>query len=218
MRSEKSAFFQSICYNMYRVRPPYLLKKLYTKGGVWRKEKEEKKIYLTFDDGPVPEVTPWVLDILKANAIEATFFCVGENVEKHKDLYQRILREHHTVGNHTHNHISGWKTPLSIYLKNVDKCAKSVRSTLFRPPYGRIRKKQQRALEQRYTIVMWDVLTGDYDQKTSPQKCLRNALKYTRNGSIIVFHDSLKAKRNIQYALPRFIEEAKNKGYTFEKL
>lgn len=203
---------------MYRVRPPYLLKKIYSQGGVWRKDKEEKKIYLTFDDGPVPEVTPWVLDILKANAIEATFFCVGENVEKHKELYQRILREQHTVGNHTYNHISGWKTPLFTYLKNVDKCAKKVRSTLFRPPYGRIRKKQQRALEQRYTIVMWDVLTGDYDQNTSPQKCLRNALKYTRNGSIIVFHDSLKAKRNIQYALPRFIEQVKAKGYTFEKL
>ena len=202
---------------MYKVRPPYLLKKLYSQG-VWRKSKEEKKIYLTFDDGPVPEVTPWVLDVLKANAIKATFFCVGENVEKYKELYQRIIREQHNVGNHTYNHISGWKTPLFDYLRNVEKCAKNVRSTLFRPPYGRIRKKQQRALEQHYSIVMWDVLTGDYDQKTTPQKCLRNALKYTRNGSIIVFHDSLKAKRNIQYALPRFIEEAKAGGYSFEKL
>lgn len=202
---------------MYRVRPPYLLKKLYSQG-VWRKSKEEKKIYLTFDDGPVPEVTPWVLDILKSNAIEATFFCVGENVEKHKDVYQRILREKHAVGNHSYNHINGWKTPLFDYLKNVEKCAKQVRSTLFRPPYGRIRKKQQRALEQRYTIVMWDVLTGDYDPNTSPQQCLRNAVKNTRNGSIIVFHDSVKAKQNLEYALPRFIEEAKASGYVFAKL
>jgi peptidoglycan/xylan/chitin deacetylase (PgdA/CDA1 family) len=202
---------------MYRIRPPYLLKKLYSQG-TWRKSKNEKKIYLTFDDGPVPEVTPWVLDILKANSIKATFFCVGENVEKHKELYQRILQEQHAVGNHTYSHINGWKTPLQDYLENIEKCAKNVRSTLFRPPYGRIRKKQQRALADRYTIVMWDVLTGDYDRKTSPKKCLRNAVKYTRNGSIIVFHDSIKAKSNIQYALPRFIEAAKANGYSFEKL
>lgn len=202
---------------IYQVRPPYLLKKLYSKG-IWRKNKEEKKIYLTFDDGPVPEVTPWVLDVLKANAVPATFFCVGENVERHKELYQRILREEHAVGNHTFNHVNGWRTPLFDYLKNVERCAKNVRSALFRPPYGRIRKRQQSALEQRYTIVMWDVLTGDYDQKTTPQKCLRNALKYTRNGSIVVFHDSLKAKQNMQYALPRFIEKVKAQGYTFEKL
>jgi peptidoglycan/xylan/chitin deacetylase (PgdA/CDA1 family) len=199
------------------VRPPYLLRKVYSQG-IWRKDKREKKIYLTFDDGPVPDVTPWVLDVLKAHSIEATFFCVGENVQKHPDLYSRIIDEQHAVGNHTYNHLSGWKTTLPTYLKNVEQCEKYVQSKLFRPPYGRIRKKQERALEQRYTIVMWDVLSGDYDQKISPQKCLENAINYTRNGSIIVFHDSLKAQNNLQYALPRFIEEAKAKGYVFAKL
>ena len=202
---------------MYRVLPPYLLKKLYPRG-VWRKDKHEKTIYLTFDDGPVPDVTPWVLDVLKANSIAATFFCVGENVKQHKELYQRIIKENHAVGNHTHNHVNGWKTPLNEYLKNVDKCADQVNSNLFRPPYGRIRKKQQQALEEVYSIIMWDVLSGDYDQRTTPEKCLQNVRRNVRNGSIIVFHDSAKAKKNIQYALPRFIEEAKAEGFKFAKL
>lgn len=202
---------------MYRVRPPYLLKKLYPQS-VWRKSKTEKKIYLSFDDGPVPDVTPWVLDVLKTNSIQATFFCVGENVKKNNLIYQRIVKENHAVGNHTYNHISGWKTPLAAYLQNVEHCAKQVQSNLFRPPYGRIRKKQQKVLEENYSIVMWDVLSGDYDQRTTPEQCLRNVIKNVRNGSIIVFHDSVKAKKNIQYALPRFIEEAKAMGYAFGKL
>ena len=202
---------------MYRVRPPYLLKKLYPRG-VWRKDRKEKKIYLTFDDGPVPEVTPWVLDILKSYAIKGTFFCVGENVKQNKELYQRILRENHAVGNHTYNHVDGWKTSLTDYLKNVEKCEQQLQSRLFRPPYGRIRKKQQKALESHYSIIMWDVLSGDYDHQTSPEKCLQNVMRNVRNGSIIVFHDSVKAKKNINYALPRFIEQAKVKGYLFEKL
>jgi peptidoglycan/xylan/chitin deacetylase (PgdA/CDA1 family) len=223
MRSEKDAFLLSDHFihlrsnPMYVVRPPYLLKKLYTRG-IWRKDTTEKKLYLTFDDGPVPEVTPWVLDVLKTAAIEATFFCVGENAEKHPEIYQRILRENHAVGNHTHQHISGWNTPLAEYIANVEKCAAYVNTTLFRPPYGRIRKDQQRRLETQYTIVMWDVLSGDYDNHTSPEQCLQNVLKNVRNGSIIVFHDSLKAQQNMQYALPRFIADAKAKGFEFAKL
>lgn len=202
---------------MYRVRPPYLLKKLYARG-MWRKDAAEKKLYLTFDDGPVPVVTPWVLDVLKAADIQATFFCVGENVAKHPQLYQRILSENHAVGNHTHQHISGWKTPLADYLANVETCATYVSSNLFRPPYGRIRKDQQRSLETHYSIVMWDVLSGDYDKDTSPEQCLQNVIKNVRNGSIIVFHDSLKAQHNMQYALPRFIADATAKGFEFGKL
>jgi peptidoglycan/xylan/chitin deacetylase (PgdA/CDA1 family) len=202
---------------MYRVRPPYLLKKLYARG-VWRKDTAEKKLYLTFDDGPVPIVTPWVLDVLKEASVKATFFCVGENVQKHPDIYQRILSEQHAVGNHTYNHISGWQTSLPDYLHNVEKCAEHVSTTLFRPPYGRIRKEQQRQLETQYSIVMWDVLSGDYDQRTTPEQCLQNVNTHIRNGSIIVFHDSLKAQRNMQYALPRFINDAKVKGFEFGKL
>jgi peptidoglycan/xylan/chitin deacetylase (PgdA/CDA1 family) len=202
---------------MYRVRPPYLLKKLYARG-IWRKNAAEKKIYLTFDDGPVPIVTPWVLDVLKAAAVEATFFCVGENVQKHPEIYQRILDEKHAVGNHTHSHINGWKTALPEYMANVEKCAEYIRTDLFRPPYGRIRKDQQRRLEMQYSIVMWDLLSGDYDQQTTPEQCLQNVLTRVRNGSIIVFHDSLKAQQNMQYALPRFIEDAKANGFEFAKL
>ncbi len=220
MRPKQGAFLLSELFpvsTMYRVRPPYLLKKLY-KRGIWRKDVTQKKIYLTFDDGPVPVVTPWVLDVLKAADIEATFFCVGENVAKHPEIYQRIIHEKHAVGNHTYNHISGWKTPLMDYVGNVEKCAGVVNTTLFRPPYGRIRKDQQRQLEQEYSIIMWDLLSGDYDQRISPQDCLQNVITHVRNGSIIVFHDSLKAQQNMQYALPRFIDDAKIKGFEFCKL
>jgi|SRR3954470_3129173 len=202
---------------MYSVRPPYVLRKLYT-GGVWRMSKEEKKIYLTFDDGPIPEITPWVLDVLKANAVPATFFCVGENVKNHTAIYQRILKENHAVGNHTHSHVNGWKTTLPAYMENVQECATYVDTKLFRPPYGRIRKKQQRAVAERFTIIMWDVLSKDYDEKTSPEECFKNVSSHVRNGSIIVFHDSMKAKKNMQYALPRFIDFAKKNGFEFCKL
>jgi peptidoglycan/xylan/chitin deacetylase (PgdA/CDA1 family) len=202
---------------MYLVRPPYLLKKLYARG-VWRKDVTEKKIYLTFDDGPVPLVTPWVLDVLKEAGIVATFFCVGENVQKHPDIYQRIIHDNHAVGNHTYHHISGWNTTLREYMADVEKCAAYVTSNLFRPPYGRIRKVQQRQLEIQYSIVMWDVLSGDYDRCTTPERCLKNVTAKVRNGSIILFHDSVKAQKNMQYALPRFIADAKAKGYEFGKL
>lgn len=180
--------------------------------------KLEKKIYLTFDDGPIPEVTPWVLDLLKTRAVEATFFCVGENVKKYTAIYHRVLNENHAVGNHTYNHLNGWKTALPKYLDNVHECSKYVISTLFRPPYGRIRKKQQTEIAGHYSIVMWDVLSKDYDARTSPEQCLKNVCSHVRNGSIIVFHDSQKAKVNMQYALPRFIDFAKEKGFEFCKL
>ena len=204
------------CY-MYSVRPPSILRKLYT-NGVWRLNKLEKKIYLTFDDGPIAEVTPWVLDLLKAKAVPATFFCVGENVKNHASIYHRILNENHAVGNHTYNHLNGWEAPLPAYIKNVEECSSLVDTTLFRPPYGRISKKQQAAISKQYTIIMWDVLSKDYDVKTSPEECLENVCSHVRNGSIVVFHDSQKAKKNMQYALPRFIDFAKEKGFEFCKL
>lgn len=175
----------------------------------------QKKIYLTFDDGPVPGITDWVLDILKQQNICATFFCVGENVIKHPELFQRIINEKHSIGNHTFNHLNGWDSHTFRYLKNIQKCAEVVKSNLFRPPYGRVKKSQYAVLNSQYSIVMWDVLSGDYDQKNSPEKCLNNVMSAVRNGSIVVFHDSYKAQKNIEYALPRFIEYAKSNGFEF---
>lgn len=181
-------------------------------------DKTQKKIYLTFDDGPVSTITPWVLDILKQHNIKATFFCVGDNVQKHAEIYQRILTEKHAVGNHTFNHLKGWNTHSQNYIQNIEKCASYVSTNLFRPPYGKVKKSQFRILHSKFKIIMWDVLSGDYDKKTSPEKCLKNVIDTVRNGSIIVFHDSIKAQKNIEYALPRFIEYAKENGFEFEIL
>ncbi len=212
---------------MYLVRPPYLLKKLYSKA-IWRMDSTQNKIYLTFDDGPISQITPWVLDVLKQNNIKATFFCVGENIIKHPEVYQRILTENHAVGNHTYNHLNGWNTHINNYMDNIVMCDKIMevgerkQRVLFRPPYGKIKKSQIAQLLKNktcsYSIIMWDVLSGDYDRKTSPEKCLSNAINNVRNGSIIVFHDSIKSQKNLEYALPRFIEQAKAKGFEFEKL
>jgi peptidoglycan/xylan/chitin deacetylase (PgdA/CDA1 family) len=179
---------------------------------------DERKIYLTFDDGPVPDVTPGLLDVLKEENIRATFFCVGENVEKHPELYSRVLAEGHAVGNHTYNHLNGWKTHGNQYIRNVLKCAACVDSKLFRPPYGRAKKSQMAMLSGQYRIIMWDVLSYDYDKSTSPEQCLRNVSDHVRNGSVIVFHDSLKAQRNMEYTLPRFIRFAKDQGFAFGTL
>ena len=177
----------------------------------------EKCLYLTFDDGPIPELTPWVLDVLEEYKVKATFFCVGDNVNKHAKIYSRILDEGHAVGNHTYNHVIGRKSNSSDYISNVESCAKVVESTLFRPPYGRMRYKQMKYLRNRFNVVMWDVLTFDFDKNTSPEQCLINAQKAT-NGSILVFHDNLKAADNLKYALPRFIEWALEKGYSFRAI
>lgn len=216
---------------MYLVRPPYLLKKVFSKV-VWRMPTTDKTIYLTFDDGPIESVTPWVLDLLKKNAIKATFFCVGANVEKHPQLYRRILEEGHQTGNHTFNHLKGWNTHTRTYLKNVVLCDEAFKKytdstdsqlvtsekKLFRPPYGKAKKSQLSHLFPHYSIIMWDVLSGDYDKNTSNEKCLSNIISNVRNGSIIVFHDSLKAESNLKYALPLFIEWALDEGYNFKSI
>ncbi len=202
---------------MYIVRPSYLLRKIYPKA-IWRVPTTKKKIYLTFDDGPVPTITPWVLDILKKEKIKATFFCVGENVFKNAEIYQRILDEKHVVGNHTYNHVNGWNTHGNQYVRNVIKCAELINSKLFRPPYGRIKKSQLTQITKQYSVIMWDVLSGDYDKNTNPDQCLQNVVGNVRNGSIIVFHDSYKAQKNMEYALPKFIQFAKEKGFVFDVL
>ncbi len=183
---------------------------------VWRvPHTEEKRFFLTFDDGPIPEVTPWVLDILKEFNVKAHFFCVGDNVRKHPEIYQRILDEGHRVGNHTFNHVNGWKLRSSNYLRNIIKAKRYIQSNLFRPPYGKLIRPQIKWLQKEgYTIVMWDVLTKDYDAKILPQECLNRSLK-AKEGSIILFHDSLKAETNLRYALPKFIELKLSEGFHF---
>lgn len=202
---------------MHFVRPIFILNYIYPKA-IWRKENEKNNIYLTFDDGPIPEITPWILDCLKEYQVKATFFCVGENIKKHPEIFDRILAEGHAVGNHTYNHLRGWDSEDQIYFQNIEKCEKLTNSRLFRPPYGRAKKSQMKVLAQDYKIIMWDVLTGDYDPKISSEQCYKNCVNYTRNGSIIVFHDNIKAINNVKYALPKSIEQLLRKGYRFKTL
>ncbi|MBT30964.1 MAG: polysaccharide deacetylase family protein [Thalassobius sp.] len=192
----------------------------------WSRYNKDKTIYLTFDDGPIPEMTPGILDLLKTYNAKATFFCVGDNIRKHPEIYQRILKENHSTGNHTFNHLNGWKTPDNNYLENVGLCnsiidkyaVNSNNSKLLRPPYGRIKQSQIKQLKDNYEIIMWDVLTGDFAASISPESCLNKAIKYTESGSIVVFHDNLKAKRNLDYALPKYLEHFTKAGYSFKGL
>jgi peptidoglycan/xylan/chitin deacetylase (PgdA/CDA1 family) len=199
------------------VRPPQLLRALY-KGSLWRMDKNEPTIYLTFDDGPIPELTEWVLDVLKDYQIKATFFCVGDNIVKNPSIFQRIQFEGHQVGNHTFNHMKGWKVKNAMYVENTERCQELTKTNLFRPPYGRIKKSQYKILAKNYKVVFWDVLSYDYDRLTSSKKCLDNSIKYTRNGSIIVFHDNIKAQKNLKFALPQYIEHFLKLNYKFATL
>ena len=200
---------------MYLVKSPLLLKWFYS-ALTWNKSRSEKIVYLTFDDGPIPNVTDFVLNTLKTFNIKATFFCIGDNIIKHPELFERLKTEGHSIGNHTFNHLNGWKTDDETYLNNILKCQELTQTPLFRPPFGRIRKSQARNIASE--IIMWDVLSADFDTTLSPQKCYHNVIKNTQNGSIIVFHDSLKAFERLQYALPKAIEYLINEGYQFGKL
>lgn len=187
-------------------------------GTVWRLPRKEKTVFLTFDDGPIPEVTTFVLDLLREKGITATFFCVGDNVRKHPEVFQKILDGGHQVGNHTFNHLQGLYTSSKEYIKNVEKADGLIKSPLFRPPHGILRYIQFMTLRRKFKIVFWDVVTRDYNRKLSGEEVLGIVKKYTRNGSIIVFHDSLKAENNIRYALPRAIDFLQAEGYKFEVL
>lgn len=199
------------------VRPPYLARKYYP-DLVWRVNHSEKVLYLTFDDGPTPGVTEQVLDILAKHEAKTTFFCLGKNVRKHRELYERILSEGHAVGNHTTNHLNGWKSRVRDYVDDVKDCAGVIESSLFRPPYGRITREQIKALKPDYRIVMWDVLSWDFDVGIHEGKVVRNVCSQSRPGSIVVFHDSRKAERHVLHALPKVLRFFKAKGYRFEKL
>lgn len=198
--------------------PPFLYRALY-RGAYWRKPVEgEEVVYLTFDDGPIPEMTPWILDLLDEYNIKATFFCVGDNVRKYPELYKQLLEKGHRVGNHTFNHVQGIKMRTKNYLANACLGSQYIDSDLFRPPHGHMRLRQFYKLRQYYNIIMWDVVTRDYSKLVTPEQVFNNVKKYTRNGSIIVFHDSLKAETNIKYALPKSIEWLIGQGYTFKLL
>lgn len=182
---------------------------------MWRIPMKEKSVFLTFDDGPIPEVTPWVLDLLDQYEIKATFFMVGDNVRKHPETFQEVIKRGHSVGNHTMHHLQGAKVRTRRYIKDIAEAHMLIKSPLFRPPHGFIRWKQAAAIKANMRIIMYDLVTRDYSKKLSGDDVLENVKRYTRNGSIIVFHDSLKAEKNLRYALPKAIEWLKQNGYKF---
>lgn len=199
----------------YWVKTPAWLPKCFPKSLVW-KMPPTPAVYLTFDDGPHPEATPFILDLLNKHHAKATFFCIGKNVALYPDLFQRIIDEGHTLGNHTYNHLNGWRNENNIYLQNILKAQKLIPSTLFRPPYGRIKLSQARILSNRktpWTVYMWDVLSGDFDTTLSPQDCINNVIEHTEPGSIIVFHDSEKALPRMKVALSALLEFCQQKNW-----
>jgi len=204
----------------YLAKTPKWISKLFA-DSIWSMPETEKAIYLTFDDGPHPVITPFVLDELGKFGAKATFFCIGKNVAEHPGIYKRILEQGHAVGNHTHNHLNGWKTPNAKYLQNILEARNFIDSSLFRPPYGRITARQKKFLQhlnEPFKIVMWSVLSGDFDINITPEKCLENVLKNTKSGSVIVFHDSEKAFERLQYTLPAVLKYFSEKGFCFEKI
>jgi len=202
---------------MYSVRPPKLLKRL-LRDVVWDIPGADKVIYLTFDDGPNPVITPWVLDLLKTYEAKATFFCVGSNVEKYPEVYDRVVAAGHAVGNHTYSHRNGWKTRREAYLEDVARCSAVFSSSLFRPPYGKLRKSHYKRIREHYKIVMWDVLSGDFDRSLSNESCLANVVNHATAGSVVVFHDSEKALKKLYYTLPKVIEHFSGLGYSFRAI
>ena len=221
--------------SFYWIKTNALIKKIFS-NYVWDVSNLENKIYLTFDDGPTPEITEWVLEELKKYNVKATFFCIGNNIEKHPQIFEKVINDGHSIGNHTFNHLNGWKTSTTAYLENVNLCESSIlnlksnpsvselvkqilnlQSKLFRPPYGKIKASQSKKLRKLdYKIIMWDVLSADFDTSISKEKCLDNVIKYTKAGSIIVFHDSFKAFPNLEYTLPKALKYWAEKGFLFD--
>jgi len=194
-------------------------------GLTWRQPGTGKTIYLTFDDGPISEVTEFVLKELDKYSAQATFFCVGENLFRNPTIAQKMVAAGHRLGNHTYNHLQGWQNTLSTYLQSAEKCETELEKfypdaapKLFRPPHGRFTLQQYRKLKVNYNLIMWDVLTYDFDVNLSPEKCLQESILNTSPGSIVVFHDSLKARRNLQYVLPRYLAHFSGLGYQFKTL
>jgi len=198
----------------WAIHPPLAVQRLMP-DLLWQVATPEKVLYLTFDDGPVPEVSLPVLEILRGYQARATFFCVGENVLRNPAIYRQILSEGHGVGNHTFSHINGWKNSVQRYVADVSRAEKLIDSRIFRPPYGKLRIRQKNRLKADYRIVMWDVLSRDYDSELSGIQCVNNVLYHAKLGSIVVFHDSLKAKKNVLFALPKVLKHFSERGYRF---
>ena len=206
------------------VKTSYLIKKIFS-NYVWDIPNHENKVFLTFDDGPTPEITEWTLEQLKKYDAKATFFCIGNNIEKHPEIFKKITQEEHAIGNHTFNHLKGWETNNDEYIDNVKKCKETISKLstehcqLFRPPYGKIKPSQSKILRKLgYKIIMWDVLSRDFDKTITQEECLDNVLKNVKSGSIIVFHDSVKAEQNLKYVLPKTLAFLKEKGFVCEKI
>ena len=214
--------------NLIPVKTPKVFRRLYP-DYLWRVATEEKVLYLTFDDGPTPEVSEFVLETLDSFDAKATFFCIGQNIEKYPSLFQTILKQGHAVGNHTHRHVKGWKTSTEDYLRETALCLDMMQKhsdgtsmpnlKLFRPPYGKLTQTQGKALLERgYQIVMWDILSFDWKASIPEEDCLNNVLDHSKEGSIIVFHDSQKANKNMSYALPKVLAHFSERGYQFKNL
>ncbi len=208
----------------YWIKTNTFIKKIFS-NYVWDIPNTENKIYLTFDDGPTPDVTEWVLEELKKHQAKATFFFIGKNIKNNPDLFKRVVNDGHAIGNHTFNHFNGWKTSSDNYLKNTFQCQAEISkliiadSKLFRPPYGKIKTSQSKELRKLgYKIIMWDVLSADFDQTITPEKCLENVLQNAVSGSIIIFHDSVKGYKNLEYVLPRSLKILKERGFTFDTI
>ncbi len=202
---------------MYLIKTPQFIQNLFP-NFTWRIPTNEKVLYLTFDDGPIPEVTPWVLEQLRHYEAKATFFCVGDNIRKYPDVFRQVQEDGHSVGNHTYNHLNGWATENLPYFHNVRQGAGITRSVLFRPPYGKLRPRQAQFLQRHYRIVMWDVLSGDFDPNISAEQCRHNVLYNAQPGSIVVFHDSLKAFDKLREVLPHVLKHFSERGYRFDAL
>ena len=200
---------------MFIEQVPQIIRNLYPKA-MWRMNPEEKAVYLTFDDGPIPDITPWVVDLLDKYNIKATFFMVGDNVRKHPQEYKLVVDAGHRVGNHTFNHLKGLFTDTREYIENVEKGDALIHSNLFRPPHGLLRHSQYKELSKRYQFVMWDLVTRDYSFRLYGEDVLANVKRLTRNGSIITFHDSMRSESNLRYALPRAIDWWLEQGYSFK--
>lgn len=208
---------------MFLHKTPLLIQWLYP-SLTWKKNVSDNSIFLTFDDGPIPGLTEFILDTLDKYKIKATFFCVGDNLRKHPEIAKRALSEGHRLGNHSFNHLNGWQTNTLDYVSNVVRCQKELididnsEPQLFRPPYGKIKRSQIKHLKEKYEIIMWDVLSGDFLESISKERCLEKSISATKPGSIVIFHDNLKAEEKVKYALPRYIEHFLNKGYRFQTL
>ena len=199
------------------IKSPKILQYLFA-DFLWKINTNEKVIFLTFDDGPHPFITPWIIDLMNQYNAKGTFFLTGEAVRRYPDLYQLYKTNGHQVGNHTYQHIKGWRSRRKKYLKEIDHCAEVVESSLFRPPYGQIHLRSIREIKRQYKVVMWDVLSMDFDSKTSSEICLSNVINYSKEGSIVVFHENDKSIKNIIYALPKVLEHFTKLGYEFKSI